>query len=179
MAAKNKKQFATLHDLLILKLRSLYDIETQIVVALPKMIKAASDSELSAAFDKHLGETENHVKRLEEALGDLDQKVTKEKVEAIRGLVKDASWVIKTIKDDAPRDALLISAAQYVEHYEMAGYGSAREWADLMGHKTIAELLQSTLDEEKAADKKLNDLAVGGINSKANAGMTPMEKLAG
>lgn len=177
MAGKKKNE--NLHDLLILKLQSLYDIETQLVSALPKMIKAASDEQLRRAFDMHLGETENHVRRLEEALKELDEKPKKEKVEAIRGLVKDASWVIKSIKNPASRDALLISAGQYVEHYEMAGYGSAREWADLMGHTTVAGLLQSTLAEEKAADEKLNELAIGGINSRANTGMTPVEKLAG
>jgi len=173
------KKFDTLHDLLILKLHSLLDIETQLVAALPKMSKASSDKGLSFAFEKHLGETENHVKRLEEALGELGEKASKEKVEAIRGLVKDASWVIKTIKNDAARDALLIAAGQYAEHYEMAGYGAAHEWAGLMGHDSVASLLQSTLDEEKAADEKLKELAKGRINSRANVGMTPMEKLSG
>jgi ferritin-like metal-binding protein YciE len=172
-----KKKYENLHDLLLLKLHSLYDIETQLVTALPKMVKGASDRELKAAFDKHLGETETHVERLEEALMQLGEKSTKEKVEAIRGLVKDASWVLKSIKNDAARDALLIAAGQYVEHYEMAGYGAAREWADLMGHSEVTELLEATLAEEKAADEKLNELAEGGINSRANTGMTPMEKL--
>src|SRR2546423_724442 len=102
------RKYERLHDLLLLKLHSLYDIETQLVLALPKMVKAATDKNLRAAFDKHLGETENHVKRLENALSEMDEKATKEKVEAIRGLVKDATWIIKTIKNDAARDALLI-----------------------------------------------------------------------
>jgi ferritin-like metal-binding protein YciE len=173
------KKYGSLHDLLLLKLHSLYDIESVLVGALPKMIKSATDEELKAAFDKHLGETEEHVKRAESALNELGEKVRKEKVEAIRGLEKDAAWIIKTIKDDAARDAALIAAAQYVEHYEMAGYGAAAEWAELMAHSTVAGLLQATLSEEKAADEKLNELAKGDINQRANVGMTPMEKLAG
>jgi ferritin-like metal-binding protein YciE len=173
------KKYESLHDLLVLKLHALYDIESVLVKALPKMAKGAADEELRMAFEKHLGETEEHVQRIEQALGELGEKATKEKVEAIRGLEKDTSWVLKTVKDDAARDALLIASAQYVEHYEIAGYGSAHEWAELMGHSTVSGLLQSTLDEEKAADEKLNELAKGGINSRANTGMTPMEKLAG
>lgn len=171
------KKYESLHDLLILKLHSLYDIETQLVDALPKMQKAATDTDLKAAFEKHLGETENQVVRLEDALKSIGQKAEKEKVESIRGLVKDASWVIKTIKNEEARDALLIASGQYVEHYEMAGYGTAQEWAQLMEHEEISELLQTTLDEERAADEKLNELAKGGINQRANTGMTPIEKI--
>lgn len=172
-----KAKFETLHDLLILKLRSLYDIESELLTALPKMAKAATDGELKQAFEKHFGETENQVTRLEKALKSLDEKISKEKVEAIRGLAKDSAWIIKTIKKEEARDALLIAAGQYVEHYEMAGYGAAREWADLMGHAEVRDILQETLDEEKAANEKLNELAKGSINQRANVGMTPIERI--
>ncbi len=173
------KHYESLHDLFLLKLHSLYDIEKILVGALPKMARAATDKDLKSAFLKHLGETENHVTRLEEAFKELSERPGKEKVEAIRGLEKDAAWVLKNIENDAARDAALIGAAQHVEHYEMAGYGAAHEWADLMEHGTVAELLRATLAEEEAADTKLNELAKGGINQTANIGMTPMEKLVG
>jgi ferritin-like metal-binding protein YciE len=173
------KKYENLHELMILKLQSLYDVETVLLGVLPKMLKSSSDENLRAAFDKHLGETENHVTRIEQALNELKEKPRKEKVEAIRGLEKDAAWVVKNIKNDPSRDALLIATAQYVEHYEMAGYGTVLEWAELMEHSTVAGLIESTLGEEKAANTKLNELAKEGVNQRANIGMTPMEKLGG
>ncbi len=163
-----REKFATLHDLLILKLQSLYDIENELVKALPKMIKHATDGQLREAFETHWGETENHVTRLEKALADIEAPLKKSKVEAIRGLTKDAAWVMKNVKKEETRDTLMIAAAQYVEHYEMAGYGTASEWARIMGHDTVQNLLEETLAEEKAADEKLNELARGGINERAN-----------
>jgi ferritin-like metal-binding protein YciE len=168
MAQKKSKKFETLHDLFILKLQSLYDIENEIVKALPKFAKKATDGNLQAAFEKHLAETERQVTRLEEALKEIDAPIKKEKVEAIRGLSKDAAWIMQNVKDDAARDAALIAAAQYVEHYEMAGYGAASEWARNMGHDSVVSLLEDTLAEEKAADAKLNELALSGINDAAN-----------
>lgn len=173
------KKYETLHDLLIVKLHSLCDVEQQLLIALPKMAKAATDAELRSAFDKHLAETERQVVRLDKALLKLGEKRAKIKVEAIRGLVKDAAWVIKTIKKPEARDALLIASAQYVEHYEMAGYGAAREWSELMGHDEVTALLTETLQEERLANEQLIQLAKGSINQRANIGMTPMEKLAG
>lgn len=166
--AKKMRGEDNLHDLLLLKMHSLLDVETELVKALPKMVKAASDEQLRAAFEMHLGETENHVRRLEKCLLAFGEKVKKEKVEAIRGLVMDSALVIKNIKNDAARDAFLIASGQYVEHYEMAGYGAAVEWAALMGHSDAEALLKETLAEEKATDEKLNQLAKGGINQRAN-----------
>jgi len=135
------------------------------------MAKAASNKQLQDAFTQHLEETQNHVIRLEEAMERLDVPAKKEKVEAIRGLIKDGEWCIKNIKNPEARDASLIAAAQYVEHYEMAGYGAARTWAEEMGHDEIADILQETLDEEGEADKKLTALAEGGVNEKVPVGM--------
>ncbi len=170
MATKQQK-YETLHDLLLLKLGSLLDIEEQIVKALPKMAKAANHEKLREAFSAHLKETEGQVERLNEAFQKLGATAKKSKVEAIRGLAKDTEWVIKSLKNPAARDALLIASAQYVEHYEMAGYGTARQWAFDMGHNDVVELLHLTLDDEKAADTKLNDLAKSSINQKVESGM--------
>lgn len=164
-------KYSTLHELLILKLRVLHDVENQLKKALPKMEKAASDPKLKEAFASHLKETEAQEARIDEALelsGDMSRK--KEKSEAIRGLIADAEWCITNIKDTRARDASLIAAAQYVEHYEMAGYGSACEWARLMGHDDIVDLLEESLKEEEAADKKLSLLAEGGINENVDTG---------
>jgi ferritin-like metal-binding protein YciE len=164
-----KKKYETLHDLLILKLQVLHDVENQLVKALPKMAKAAHSAKLKEAFSAHLEETKRQEERIDEALELAgDEAKGKEKSEAIRGLIKDAEWCIKNITEPAARDASLIAAAQYVEHYEMAGYGAARTWAEEMGHRDIAELLQATLDEEGAANEKLTKLAERGINEKAN-----------
>lgn len=168
MAAKKKTVSAmTLSDLLITKLSVLYDVENQLVKALPKMAKNASDPDLAAGFEEHLTQTKEHVRRLEKAFSLLEVKPKKVKSEAIRGLIDDAQWVIKNVKGDEALDANLIAAAQYVEHYEIAGYGSACSWATNIGQTEVAGLLQETLDEEKATDKKLNDLATSTINERA------------
>jgi len=176
MAAKKAKskgsgkvgKHETLHDLFILKLQSLYDIEVELTKALPKLAKNATSPDLQEAFEMHLKETEGHVKRLEQAMKKLGVQVKKEKVEGIRGIAEDGSWVINNVKDDAARDAALIGAAQYAEHYEMAGYESAIDWARMMGHTEVEDLLQATLDEEQAASAKLKALAEGGIDERAN-----------
>ena len=176
MATKKKAakplKYSTLHELLILKLQVLHDIENQLIKALPKMAKAATDPDLRAAFESHLEETKVHEERIDQALelaGDPGKH--KQKSEAIRGLIKDAQWSIARVKEAHARDAILIASAQYVEHYEMAGYGAARTWAEDMGHAEIAHLLQATLDEEGAANKKLTTLAEGGINENVVSGM--------
>lgn len=156
-----------LADLFVTKLKALYDIESQLVKALPKMAKKATDSKLAESFKKHLAETKVHAQRLEKIFRMLGLKPQKTKVEAIRGLIKDGEWVMKNVNPDEARDANLIAAGQYVEHYEMAGYGSAREWAEMLGETDAAKLLSQTLEEEKAADEKLNQLAMSGLNEKA------------
>lgn len=163
-----KSRFDSLHDLLILKLQALHDVEQQLTKALPTMAKRASSPELKEAFESHLQETKEQVRRLERAMKHLGVSPKTEKVAAIRGLVEDGSWVMKHVEDDAARDAALIAAAQYVERYETAGYGTAREWARLMGHTQVEELLSQSLEEEEAANQKLTELAESGINDEAN-----------
>jgi ferritin-like metal-binding protein YciE len=150
----------TLLDLFTLKVMALYDIETQLVKALPKMAKAASDEDLSASFSEHLEETKGHVVRLEEIFEVLDMKPKKSKVEAIAGLIADTEWCIK--EDPSPEllDALLIASARYVEHYEMGGYLSAIAWAEELGLDDAAALLNETLEEEQASDEKLAEAQV-------------------
>lgn len=163
-----KSEFGSLHELFILKLQSLYDVEQELIKTLPKLAQSASNRDLREAFMEHLKETRGHAQRLEKAFKLLDEKVKKEKVEGIRGIAEDGSWVMKHVKDEAARDAALIGAAQYAEHYEMAGYGTACEWARLMGHDEVADLLEATLAEEEAANEKLTSLAESGINDEAN-----------
>lgn len=167
------KQYGNLHELLVLKLQSLYDIEKQLVVALPKLARAAESRELKDAFELHLNETKGHVRRLEEAMYILGVEPKTEKVQGIRGIAEDGDWTALHTKG-AARDAALIAAAQYAEHYEIAGYGSAREWAAMMDHTRVADLLETTLREEEAANNKLSELAHNGINQKA--GGIPMEE---
>ncbi len=154
----------SLRDLFVLKLKALYDIETQIIKALPKMAKNATNSKLKDGFVKHLAQTKEQAKRLEKIFKMLKIKAAKTKVEAIRGLTKDADWIIKNVEPDNALDANLIAAAQYVEHYEMAGYGSAREWAKELGEDDIAQLLEKSLEEEKLTDEKLSQLAISEVN---------------
>lgn len=158
----------TLHDLLINKIKVLYDVENEITKALPQMAKAASNSDLKQGFEHHLEETEGQIERLEQIFEHLSMNPEKLESEAIRGLVKDGEWVIKNVKDKKALDANLIAAAQYVEHYEIAGYGTAIEWAKEMGHDEIQKLLEETLEEESHTNEELTKMATSGINSEAN-----------
>ena len=166
MPTTTSKQIS-LRDLLVIKLRALYDIEQELVKALPKLAKAATDSDLKEGFTAHLSETKNHVRRLEDAFVELGEKPKKEKSEGIRGIAKDAEWIIKNIKDKKVLDAALIAGASYAEHYEMAGYMAAVEWARTLGEDEIALLLEETLGEEIAADHKLAALGKEKINERA------------
>lgn len=148
-----------LEDLFISKLNVLYDVETALVKAIPKMVKAASDPDLKEGLKGHLEETKNHVERLEKAFKFLDKKPKKLKSEAIRGLIKDGEWVIKNIKPETARDAALARAAQYVEHYEMAGYRGAVSWAEELEEGEVASLLEETLAEEVGSDGTLEEVA--------------------
>jgi len=156
-AAKTK--INSLHQCLIIKLKALYDIEQQLVKALPKMAKKAKSPELQQAFIDHLAETEGHVRRLEASFDQLVEKPAKITVAAIRGLADDAAWVMEQKGSDAAYDSLLIASAQYVEFYEMAGYMSAIEWAEKLGYTEVAQNLQATLAEEEAADDTLSNIA--------------------
>lgn len=156
-----------LDDLLILKLQSLYDIEQEIIKALPKMAKAATDEKLKALFEQHLEETKQQKTRLEEIFDLFELKPKKVEVEAIRGLVADANWLLDQEMSPEALDASLVAAAQYIEHYEMAGYGSAASWAKKLGIKPVAKLLGQTLKEEEKADKLLTKLAEKYLNEEA------------
>lgn len=149
----------SLQELYIDELRDLYNAETQLVKALPKMAKAASNDQLRKAFEEHLRQTEEHVSRLEQIFEQLEQKPSGKKCLGMEGLVKEGSETIKQDYADAVKDAAIIGAAQRVEHYEMAGYGSVRALAELLGETDHVSLLKQTLEEEKQADQKLNQLS--------------------
>ena len=156
----------SVRQLYIDELRDLYNAETQLVKALPKMAKASSNAELRQAFEEHLRQTSEHVSRLEQIFEMLDEKPTGKKCLGMEGLVKEAAETIKEEYEDAVMDAGIIGAAQRVEHYEIAGYGTVRTLAELMGENEHVTLLEQTLDEEKQTDQKLSELA-GDINSEA------------
>jgi ferritin-like metal-binding protein YciE len=160
-------QAGTLHDAFIDELRDLYDAEKQLTKALPKLAKAASRPELRTAFETHLEETRGQVERLEEVFSSLDEKVRGKHCDGIAGIIDEGKAIMEEDFDDSTMDACLIAAGQRAEHYEMAAYGTLVAWARAMGHQEAADLLQQTLDEEKAADEKLSTLAEDGINQDA------------
>src|SRR5688572_12445150 len=168
-------QAGTLHDAFMDELRDLYDAEKQLTKALPKLAKASTNPELRTAFESHLEETRAHVDRLEEVFGSLDEKVRGKHCDGIAGIIDEGKTIMEEDFDDATMDACLIAAGQRAEHYEMAAYGTLVAWARVMGHDEAARLLQETLDEEKAADKKLSGLAEGGINRGAADTAHPAE----
>ena len=149
----------SLRDLLIEELRDLYNAENQLVEALPKLAEAASSNELKSAFNHHLDETRKHVSRLERIFQQIGEKSSGETCEAMKGLIKEGDVLVKAEGNPDVRDAGLIGAAQRVEHYEIAGYGTARGLARRLGENEIAEILQQTLNEEALADKKLTSIA--------------------
>ena len=157
----------TLHDAFIDELRDAYDAEKQLTKALGKLARAASNPQLRDAFEAHLEETQEHVERLEQVFESLDEKVRGKHCEGIAGIIEEGKSVMEEDFDDTTMDACLIAAGQRAEHYEMAAYGTLVAWAQTMGHTDAARLLQQTLDEEKAADKKLSGLAESGINQRA------------
>lgn len=158
-----------LRELLIHELKDLYSAETQLVKALPKMAKAASDEDLVEAFEEHLEQTKGQVERLERVFEMLDAKPTGKTCEAMKGLVAEGEETISEDATDDVKDAALIAVAQKVEHYEIAGYGTVRTFANLLGEKEVASLLQETLDEEGETDKKLTEIAES-LNVEALAG---------
>ncbi len=161
----------TIEDLFHHELKDLYSAENQLVKALPKMAKAASNEELKAGFEEHLEQTKGHVERLDEIARSLDIKLTGHKCKAMEGLVEEGAELISEDAEPSVRDAGLIGAAQRVEHYEMAGYGTAVALATQLGHKDAVKLLQQTLQEEKDTDAKLTELAESSVNpSAASAG---------
>jgi ferritin-like metal-binding protein YciE len=159
----------TLADLLHHELKDLFSAENQLLKALPKMAKAATNAELAAGFETHLEETRGQVERLNQIARILDLSLTGHKCKAMEGLVEEGSELISEDADPSVKDAGLIGAAQRVEHYEMAGYGTAAAFARKLGHDDVAELLDETLEEEKATDAKLTKLAETAVNSEAQA----------
>ena len=157
----------SLRDLLIEELRDLYNAETQLVDALPKMAEAATSQELKSAFQHHLEETRGHVSRLDRIFQQISEKSAGETCEAMKGLIKEGETLVKAEGNPDVRDAGLIGAAQRVEHYEMAGYGTARSLARRLGEDQVAETLQQTLNEEAKANEKLTSIAEGQVNVSA------------
>jgi ferritin-like metal-binding protein YciE len=163
----------TLHDAFIDELRDTYDAERQITKALPKMIKACTSEELRSAFEGHLEETRGQVERLEQVFDLLDEKARGKHCDGMAGIIEEGKTVMEEEFDATTMDAVLIASAQRVEHYEMAAYGTLVAWARDMGHNDAADLLEQTLQEEKAADQKLTTIAEGGINQEAATAAHP------
>ena len=148
----------TLKELYVNELRDLYNAEGQLVKALPKMAKAASSDELKEAFEKHLEQTKGHIERLEEVFGEIGEKTKGKTCQAMKGLIEEGSEVLKADGEDSVLDAAIIVAAQKVEHYEIALYGSLAAFAKSLGLQDAAQLLNETLAEEKAAGAKLSEI---------------------
>ena len=167
-----------LKELYVEELKDLYNAENQLVKALPKMAKAASSEELRQGFEEHLEQTRGHVERLEKIFGSLDESPKGKKCLGMEGLVKEGSEVMNEDLDGALMDAALIGAAQRVEHYEIAAYGTVSEFAKLLGENEHVSLLEETLQEEKETDEKLTSLAKE-INPQANEGTEEAEEAKG
>jgi ferritin-like metal-binding protein YciE len=161
----------TLQELLIDELKDLYSAEKQIVRSLPKLAKAASSPELHEALQNHLEETKGQVERLDKIAGIVGKKLTGKTCAGMKGVLEEGSEVLEDIEEGNVRDAALIGASQRVEHYEMAGYGTARDFAEVLGMDDVVELLEQTLEEEKAADKKLTAISKS-VNDQAKAEMS-------
>jgi ferritin-like metal-binding protein YciE len=157
----------TLHDAFVDELRDAYDAEKQLTKALPKLAQAARSPDLRAAFEAHLDETRGQIVRLEQIFANLGEKVRGKHCDGIAGIIEEGKAVIEEDFDEATMDACLIAAGQRAEHYEMAAYGTMVAWARAMGLAEAGDLLQETLDEEKAADETLSSLAEDGINDEA------------
>jgi ferritin-like metal-binding protein YciE len=165
-ARKNDKN---LQDLFLDTLKDIYYAEQKLTKALPKMAKMAHADDLKAAFEKHLGETEGHVERLEQVFELLQEKPKGKKCPAIDGIIKEGDEVGKDYKGSPALDAGLLSAAQAVEHYEITRYGTLKTWAEELGMSEAVELLDATLEEEKMTDKALSEMAMSSVNQHAEA----------
>jgi ferritin-like metal-binding protein YciE len=159
----------TFEDLFVEQLQDLHDAEQRLTKALPKMAAAAHSPALKSAFEEHLRQTQNHVTRLEQVFKSIGKTPQSKTCEAMKGLVEEGSEVINGTGDPDVKDAALIAAAQRVEHYEIAGYGTVRTFAQRLGKTEAARLLQETLNEEAETDKKLTGLAEKAINPRATA----------
>jgi ferritin-like metal-binding protein YciE len=165
MASKQK----TLHDLFHDTLKDIYFAEKKILTALPKMAKAAQSEDLTAAFEKHEQQTEEQVARLEQIFAMIDAKPQGKTCDAIVGIIDEGNEIAKDYKGSPALDAGLLAAAQAVEHYEITRYGTLKAWAEELGLKDAAELLDTTLEEEKQTDEDLTELATAAVNQRAEA----------
>ena len=161
-------EFHGLKDLMINQLEDLYDAESRLTEALPLMAQAATAPNLKSAFEEHFRQTQGHVARLEQVFGQLGCDPKRVTCDAMKGLIKEGQEMIDSKGDNETRDAGLIAAAQKVEHYEMASYGSVRTFAQQLGKTGIARILQQTLDEEGETDKKLTSIAESHVNPQAS-----------
>jgi ferritin-like metal-binding protein YciE len=158
----------SLQDLLMDELSDLHSAETQLVKALPKLAKTAASPELRAAFEEHLGITQEHVDRLDQIFADMDSKPKRKTCKGMQGLIEEGKELIEEAKEPSPvLDAGLIGGAQRVEHYEISAYGTARAHAEELGMSDVAKLLEKTMHEEAEADEKLTKIAERGVNRKA------------
>jgi ferritin-like metal-binding protein YciE len=156
-----------LHELFLDQLADVYDAEQQLTKALPKMAASAQSEELKEAIESHLEETREQVSRLEQVAQGLGESIRRKTCAAMKGLIEEADDIVKEQKNSSALDAAIIAAAQKVEHYEIASYGTLIAWADEMGHTDAVELLEETLDEESSADEKLTSVAEAIANQKA------------
>jgi ferritin-like metal-binding protein YciE len=161
-------QNTSLKELYVEELRDIYDAENQLVKALPEMAKAATSEQLRSGFENHLEQTKEHVRRLEQVLNELGEKAKGKKCKGMQGLVSEGKEIIEEDFEDDVRDAALISAAQRVEHYEIAAYGTVRSYAEILGEQSAVSILEKTLEEEKDTDEQLTELAEA-INVQAAA----------
>lgn len=162
-------EFNSFKDLFTNQIEDLYDAEQRLTKALPKMAEAANSNQLRQAIQHHLTETQGHVSRLETIFREIGMEPKRETCDAMKGLISEGEDMVKAKGDPDIKDAAIIGAAQRVEHYEIAGYGTARAFALRLGLRQAADLLQQTLNEESAADRKLTQIAEGNVNVQAQA----------
>jgi ferritin-like metal-binding protein YciE len=173
-SAKRRHEMAeltTLRDALLEEVKDLYDAEKQLVKALPKMAKGAASDDLRTALENHLEETRNHVTRLEQVFEQLDERPKGKHCAGIAGIIEEGSEALEQDAHEPVMDAMIIASGQRAEHYEIAAYGTVIAWAEALELDEVSDLLNQTLDEEKAADEKLTQLAEAGINKAATAGV--------
>lgn len=166
----------SLEELLQEEMKDVYDAERQLTKALPKMARKASNPDLKEGFEAHLRQTEQQVGRLEQAFDHLGKPARAKRCEGMKHLISEGEEMLREAGDDATRDALMIAAAQKIEHYEIAAYGTLRTWANLLGNDEVARLFEETLEEEKNQDQQLTEVAEGFVNQAAASGEREAER---